>query len=204
MAQIILNNELLIAKGGERACYINPYDQKKVIKVLLTKEKDNQRNELEYIYMNYLDKKKRDLSALTKCYGYVDTNKGKGLVFDRVIDFDCKTSKSFRYYMVHKLIDLELQEQLLQDLKKYLIQNEILFVDTSLTNIFCQKIAEDKYKLIIVDGLGAKRMGFKFWLYRHSRIYTKYKILRQWSKLLQMYNKDVLRIKIGKDPIIRL
>lgn len=204
MAQLILEDKYLIAKGGERACYIDPRDNTRVIKVLYIKSEDNRQNELEYIYMNYLEKKKKDLSAVTKCYGYIDTDQGEGLVFDRVLDYDLETSKSFRYYMVHKLIDIETQKQLLSELKKYLVQNGILFVDTSLTNIFCQKLSENEYKLIIVDGLGAKRMGLKFWLYRHCSLYAKYKIKRQWSKLTQMYNKDIIRLKIGKNPITRL
>jgi len=204
MSQIILEDKDLIAKGGERACYIDPRDNSKVIKVLYIKSEDNRQNELEYIYMKHLDKKKKDLSAVTKCYGYVNTNKGKGLVFDRVLDYDLQTSKSLRYYMVNKLIDLKTQEKLLLELKKYLEQNGILFVDTSLTNIFCQKLTDSNYKLIIVDGLGAKRIGIKFWLYQHCKLYAMYKIKRQWSKLTQMYNKDIIRIKLGKHPIIRL
>jgi len=176
VAQLILEDKYLIAKGGERACYIDPRDNTRVIKVLYIKSEDNRQNELEYIYMNYLEKKKKDLSAVTKCYGYIDTDQGEGLVFDRVLDYDLETSKSFRYYMVHKLIDIETQKQLLSELKKYLVQNGILFVDTSL----------------------------KFWLYRHCSLYAKYKIKRQWSKLTQMYNKDIIRLKIGKNPITRL
>ena len=48
---------------------------------------------------------------------------------------------------------------LINELKQYLEANGILFIDTSLTNIFCKKISKDKYKLIIVDGLGARRTG---------------------------------------------
>ena len=37
-------------------------------------------------------------------------------------------------------------------------------------------------------------MGFKFWLYMHCKIYTQYKITRQWKKFMQMYKKDIDRI----------
>lgn len=204
MLTVTLNEELLIAKGGERACYIDPRDNTKVIKVLYSKEEHNNQNKLEHIYMNYLIKNKKDLSLITNCYGYVNTNLGEGLVFDRVLDFDLTPSKSFRYYIAQKLISMKEQEELLKDLKEYLEQNGILFIDTSLTNIFCQKVNAKKYKLIIVDGLGAKRMGLKFWLYRHCSIYTKYKIRRQWAKLIKMYDKDIKRVELGKRPITRV
>jgi len=201
---IILSENLLIAKGSERTCYIHPTDNNKVIKVIHLNGKHNNQNELEYIYMSFIEKRKKDLSSLTKCYGYVETNLGEGLVFDRVLDFDLVASKSFRYYIAQELIPLSIQKVLLSDLQEYLEQNGILFIDTSLTNIFCQKITKEKYKLIIVDGLGAKRMGIKFWLYRHVSIYAKYKMKRQWKKLMKMYQKDIERVKLGERPITRV
>lgn len=201
----ILTESLLIAKGGERDCYIHPNDESKVIKIVHKKEEHNNQNKLEYLYMNYLKKRKNiDLSQITNCYGYVNTNLGEGLVFDRVLDNDGTPSKSFRYYLANKLIPLDEQKELIAELKEYLEKNLILFVDTSLTNIFCPKISENRYKLVIVDGLGAKRTGIKFTLYKISKIYTKYKIKRQWDKFMKMYEKDVLRAELGKRPFTRL
>ncbi|WP_417328592.1 YrbL family protein [Halarcobacter sp.] len=202
---ITLNKNLLIAKGGERDCYLHPDDNTKVIKTLHKKDEHNNQNELEYSYMKYIRKRKNiDLSQVTDCYGYVNTNLGKGLVFDRVLDFDGTPSKSFRYYLANKIISLDEQEKLINELKNYLEKNLILFVDTSLTNIFCPKISDNSYKLIIVDGLGAKRTGIKFTLYKVSKTYTKYKIKRQWDKFMKMYEKDVKRAKLGKRPFTRL
>lgn len=201
---IILNDSLLIAKGGERDCYINPKDETKVIKILHKEGAHNNQNELEYSYMKYIKRKGADISMLTDCYDYVKTNLGKGLVFDRVLDFDGEPSKSFRYYLANKIIPLSEQKELIRELKNYLEKNLILFVDTSLTNIFCPKISENKYKLVIVDGLGAKRTGIKFFLYKISKTYTKYKIERQWDKFIKMYEKDVKRASLGKRPFTRL
>jgi hypothetical protein len=201
---MILTENDLIAKGSERACYLDPTNNSNVIKIIYSEGSHNQQNELEYIYMNYLKKNNKNLSSITQCYGYVETNLGQGLVFDRVLDFDLTPAKSFRYYISKKIISISLQGKLLRDLQEYLEQNGILFVDTSLTNIFCQRISDEEYKLIIVDGLGAKRMGIKFWLYRHFPLYSKYKMKRQWSKLIKMYEKDVKRVELGKRPITRV
>ena len=201
---INLTKSDLIAKGSERECYLYPGDNEKIIKIIYSKGKHNQQNHLEYIYMQYLLKKNKDLSLLTKCYGYVKTNLGDGLVFDRVLDFDLTPSKSFRYYIANKLISVEYQQQLLNHLQDYLEKNGILFIDTSLTNIFCKKITSNEYQLIIVDGLGAKRMGLKFWLYRNLQPYAKYKMKRQWQKLMRMYKADVKRVALGERPITRV
>ncbi|MCG3711428.1 YrbL family protein [Aliarcobacter butzleri] len=202
--EIILNDSLLIGKGGGRACYIDPRDETKIIKVSYTKEGDsNSQNQIDYIYINYLKKQKRDLSYISSCYEYVKTNLGKGLVFDRVLNYDKTSSKSFRYLIANKMINLEEQKILLSELKNYLEKNEILFADNSLTNILCKEVREKQYKLIIIDGLGAKRIGLKFWLYLRSRIYKKYKIKKQWTKFMLMYQKDLKRIALNKNPITR-
>ncbi|WP_419767112.1 YrbL family protein [Arcobacter sp.] len=199
-----LNDDLLIAKGGERACYLHPDDNTKVVKSLFIQGSHNNQNKLEYIYMNYLKNKKKDLFHIANCYGYIKTNKGEGLVFDRILNYDNTPAKSFRYMVANKILSLDEQKILLDELKNYLQENQILFVDTSLTNLFCPQIQKDKYKIIIVDGLGAKRMGLKFWLYRNSKFYTKYKIKRQWEKFLEMYKKDVKRAELAVRPFTRL
>ena len=126
------------------------------------------------------------------CYDYVDTNLGKGLIFDKVLNYDETLSSSFRDLIMNRVITFAEQKVLLNELKEYLEDNEILFIDNTLKNIFCKEIEKGKYKLIIIDGLGAKRKGIKFWLYLHSRNYTKYKIKKQWIKFMKLY-KNILR-----------
>ena len=203
MDYVELQEKNIIAKGGERCCYLHPKDKNKLIKIIFADGSHNQQNKLEDIYISYLQKKKVDLSQTATYYGEIDSNLGKGVVYERITDYDSTPSKSFRYYVANKLISQELQKKLLNELKLYLEKNHILFVDTSMTNVFCKKIAKERYKLIIVDGLGAKRIGFKFWFYRNSKLYTKYKIKRQWAKFIAMYNKDIKRIKLGVRPIKR-
>ena len=168
MDYIELQKNNIIAKGGERTCYVHPKDNNKLIKIVHTKGNHNKQNTLEHIYMNYLKKKNKDLTQVAQYYGEIDSNLGSGLVYERIMDYNNEASKSFRYYVANKLIKQDIQQKLIEELRLYLEKNSILFVDTSLTNIFCKKTDEDNYTLIIVDGLGAKRMGGKFWLYRNS------------------------------------
>jgi len=179
---IELKDELLLGDGGERLVFIHPNDSSKVIKVLQPElKRHNFQNELEFKYYNFLQRKNIDFSHITKYYGYVDTNFGKGLVFERVVDFDNTNSETLRYYLKKQLLSVEQEKSLLQELKKYLEDNEILFIDCSTQNVFCKKIAQDKYTLIIYDGLGARRDSIKLALYMRSRLYTRYKIKKQWK-----------------------
>ncbi len=78
------------------------------------------------------------------------------------------------------------------------MNNMIVFGDVVLSNILCQEFKENEYKLIIVDGLGARRFGFKLWLHTRSKLFTKFRIKKQWKKLLDNYNdlKKTSRIEM--------
>ena len=153
-------------------------------------EKHNNQNVLDFKYFNHLKKQMVDFSHITKCYGWVDTNHGKGLIFEKVENFDNTPIETFSYYSKHNLLDKDISLVLIQELKDYLFKNNILFVNVSLSNIFCQKISSNKFKLVIFDGLGARRTGFKFQLYLLSKLFTKYKIKKQWNKFVKNYERE--------------
>ena len=190
MKFIELNDSLFLGKGGERSSYLHPDDNTKIIKVLFREERHNHQNELDFAYSNYLVNENVNFDHITKCFGWVDTNKGKGLVFERIENYDKSTIRTFSYYSKYNIFDKETDSLLINELKEYLFKNNILFVDASLSNIFCQKISENKYKLIIFDGLGARRMGIKFWFYLHSTLFTRYKMNKQWKVFLNNYNYE--------------
>ena len=57
------------------------------------------------------------MSHISSWYEYIkETNLGTGLVFDRIINYDKTPSKSFRYFIAKKLISLEVQKELLDEL----------------------------------------------------------------------------------------
>ena len=187
MAKIILNKNLFLARGGERDCYILPDDNNKIVKILHLKGKHNNQNELEYQYMKHIEKNLKDFSHIVRCYGFIDTNLGKGLVFDRVLDYDGEQSRCFRYTVLKKILTREHELKLVEELKQYILKNNILFIDATLVNILCQRVSDKEYKLIIIDGLGGRRKGIKSTLYNYSLLFTKYKVRKQWKKFLNNY-----------------
>ena len=190
MMFVNLTDDLFLGKGGERSSYIHPKDNTKIIKVLFSENKHNNQNELDYYYYNYLNKKNVQFTHITKCFGWINTNKGKGLIFERVENYDKSTIRTLSYYSKYNLFDSKLDNLLISELKNYLFTNDILFVDASLSNVFCQKIGENQYKLIIFDGLGARRTGLKLWLYTHSILFTRYKIKKQWNVFLENFKYE--------------
>ena len=141
--QIVLNDSYFLAKGGERKCYLHPNDEAKVIKIVHRNEKHNEQNNLEYKYYKFLQKKNKSFEHLTKCFGFINTNLGYGLVYERVRDYNNKPSKSFEFFLKNKIFPHVDEKKLVNQLKKYLFKNNILFIDVDLSNIFFKEISKE-------------------------------------------------------------
>lgn len=187
MKNLTLDESLLLGKGHERLCYIHPDDATKVIKI--GHKKTRNQNELEATYYEYLARTNADLSHVARCYGYICANNSKGLVFDRVMNSDLSQPLTFAEAIKAKAFSKEYAKSLLKDLKSYLERNCIVFADIGLDNILCPKQENGEYKLVIVDGLGARRPGLKLWLYTHIPLYARYKIKSQWGKIVNKFDQ---------------
>ena len=192
--KIDLKNAKILGKGTGRECYLHPYDYGKVIKKEYKNAEHSKQNLIEYKYYDFLRRKNTNMKQIVNCYGFQKINDGtRGLVFDRVMNYDGKPSISLRKCMILKKLTINTLDRLFNELVEYINKNNILFIDTSLTNIFVQEYSFNQYKLIIIDGLGAKKYGFKFWLYLHLNIYKSYKIKKQIRKLEANYKSDLKR-----------
>ncbi len=186
---IKLNKDLYIAKGAERECYIHPNDTSKIIKIEYANVIDRNQNKLDSFYYEYLKKNMVSYSNIPKYYQKVQTDKGEGIVFDAIKDYSGKYSKTFEDIIISKTLSTNIELSLLNELKLYLIDNMIVFGDVVLSNILCQEFRKNEYRLIIIDGLGARRFGFKLWLHTNSKLFTKFRISKQWKKLMKNYKQ---------------
>jgi len=203
---LTLEEKDFMARGGERECFFHPSDSKKIIKILYKKNGTyaygGSRNNIEYKYYKFLEKSKIPFLHISKCYEFVDTNLGKGLVFDKVYDYDGKISAPLTQIILKKRLDIKTETLVMNELKNFIFENNILFIDNALNNILCCEYEKSKFRLIIIDGLGGKREGFKFWFYLHSKMYTKYKIRKQWKDFIKKYTffkKNLIKYKKGRD-----
>ena len=95
---------------------------------------------------------------IARCYGWVNTNYGQGLMFQRILDYDGEQSKHLRYYLRNNLLSKQQEEYLLNDLKYFLEKNLILFIDVSTVNLFCKRISEKDYESCITGARKAYRI----------------------------------------------
>ncbi|WP_201523731.1 YrbL family protein [Aliarcobacter butzleri] len=189
---VILSDNLFIKKGTGRVVYLHPYDNSKIIKISIEKKLYRDQNIIENIYYSYLFKCNIPMNNIAKCYGYVNTNLGKGLVFDKVCDYTGEISKTYSQAITNHDISKNILLKLFNNLEEYIFLNDILFIDTALGNIMCCEYEKEKYKLIIIDGLGGSNI-LRFFLMLLSK---KYKI-RRLKKA-----KDIMLNKLKKLKII--
>ncbi len=85
---VSIDEKLYLAKGEERKCYIHPQDSSKIVKLEYSNATGRNQNDLDIYYHEYLARKKVSFKHMAKYYGVVNTNKGSGVVFERVVDYN--------------------------------------------------------------------------------------------------------------------
>ena len=83
---LILEDRLFIGQGLHKAAYIYPGQPDKVVKVPFDPRDGELRHELAYRRSRRL--RKLDSELLARYYGTAETDRGRGYVFERVINAD--------------------------------------------------------------------------------------------------------------------
>lgn len=142
-----------IAQGTNRACYIHPEDSTKCIKVTISNDHSESKKELAYY--KYLQKRNISWKHIAKYYSTVHTSLGNGDVFDLIKDFDGSISKFLLYYLREEEDTKSVKNPLLllEELRRYTLENGIFVKDLNTKNILLQRLENNEYKLVLIDGV---------------------------------------------------
>ena len=152
---LTIDEKLFIGKGGHQATYIHPLDANKCIKIPHTPDDGDVRKEMRY--RKSCAAKLERSRLVTKFFGTVDTDKGLGYVFERVLDYSGETSKDLRDFLPATTPDAEKLNQIqiiLLDFKADFLRENIAIVDTDITNFMVQEFSPGKFRVRIVDNIG--------------------------------------------------
>jgi hypothetical protein len=140
-------------------------------------------------YYTLLKEKNISWEHIAKYHGTINTNKGEGLLFDIVKDNNGEISKTLSYYLQNETRTKSILNPipLLEELKEYLLRENIMVKDFNTKNMMYQKLDNNKAKLIIVDGLEQTKI-------RSISRYIKYFSLKTINKryndfLFSLYRK---------------
>lgn len=188
---LTLESSALIGSGLRRECYFHPEDENKCIKVVVSGDHKETRREQSYYRM--LEKRNISWRMLARFYGNVDTNLGKGAVFDLIRDYNGEISKTLGYYL--SAISETVRNDLILDhalprLKQYLLKWKIVTMSLKPQNIVYRKTHKSKGFLVIIDNIGNSDFipicNYADWM-------AIRKIHRKWQRFEDLLAKGSLR-----------
>ncbi|ARN76256.1 hypothetical protein BST96_01390 [Oceanicoccus sagamiensis] len=177
-----IDKQLYIGKGLDRECYLHPEDSSKCIKITVSGDYRQHRDDIKY----YHRLQKRDISwqHLAQFHGLCSTSLGDGLMFEVVRDHDGSISKSLRDYIRGNgcPIDRQQLDDELARLKSYLLKHSIIMRDLKDDNLLLQRLSDSEARLVVIDGIGNNEfIPFS----ELAPVFTNMKINRKWAKFSQ-------------------
>ena len=181
---IELSDELLISQGRNRRCYQHPELNDRCVKVLHDDSplKTQQR---ETRYFKQLNRRGVSWEMVVPLLEEVETNLGDGVVFELLRDIDGNISQTLDYYIrrdepaLNNWIITEIEH-----LKRYLLEQNIVFRDLNPLNILVQKGQGDSLRLMVIDGIGHNDY---FPICDYNKAYGRRKIKRTWNRKLNRW-----------------
>lgn len=170
-----LNLEKLIGSGSERSCWEHPLQPTLCIKTLHSPGKRDQ-NRLDFQYYQVLKKYQKSRAHIPALVGWCDTDKGKGLVFERVINTNQQPSLNLQDSLEQKQITPEQACMLIEEMFSNFLDEGLSVYDEEPPN-YLVRIAADHMKLMIVDGVGHRRIGLKSQLRDRFPVFSRRKML---------------------------
>jgi len=152
---VILESSQLIGRGLRRECYFHPDDESKCIKVVVVG--DHKETVREQSYYRLLESRNISWNMLARFYGSIETNRGKGAVFELIRDYTGEVSKTLgHYFSVNTGSHLNYQTltRSLPLLKEYLLQWKIVTMSIKPQNIVYKRISAHEADLVVIDNVG--------------------------------------------------
>ncbi len=172
---ITLQDELLVGKGFHRICYRHPENPKLCIKV--QSEANTKERAREQRYYLSLQQRQIDWRMLSRYYGEINTNLGQGDVFQLITDDNDQPSKTLDYYLGQEYSN-ELKN-ILNNLRSYLLQQQIITTELKPRNIVCQKQAGTLVNAVVIDDIGNSEF---IPVSNFITTFAKRKIMRKWKR----------------------
>lgn len=181
--KVILNDDDILFYGSNRICYFYKTNPSKLIKTarhLEVWEKDHKQSFSEWYVSKNIASKNTDCQ-ISLCQRWVNTNKGPGLVVDRVVN-DKGQSLTLRNLLFKREITVEEALNLVEEIVAKLSFIGIPASDFNIDN-FVLEGGNLNNKLIMVDGFSPKKINLKTSLILSSKNLSNYYTKRKWRQV---------------------
>lgn len=188
---IKLDNCLLIGKGSKRSCYQNPNQDDHCIKVVHTGGTRTHYRTLREI--KYIKKyKSKNFKEVPNYYGKTKTNLGTGYIFEKVKDWNDKTSITLLDFINKDRNSIKIQNMISQMYNSFLA-HRVVISDLNPGNIVVQTMKKDSEPyLVLIDGIGNSDF---IKICDYSKFFYKKKLNRKFNELTTTLNYQGLHFK---------
>ena len=189
---INLTDDLFLGDGNHKIVYAHPTDKNLCVKLLRTPDDPDFAKEMRY--RKALGSRADSMTLLTKYFGEVETSKGKGYLFERVLDFDGKISQTMLNVFDNTIANKKLlpaTEKLLLDFKRVYFDEKFLLAGVDPDNYLVQRISPTERRVRIIDNIGCSAsipLPYYFDYFALKRV-KKY-----WARFVDLMRSDYGKI----------
>ena len=200
---IILTDDLFLGDGNHKIVYAHPTDKNLCVKILRTPDDPDFKKESRY--RKALGDRADKMTLLTKYFGEVETSKGKGYLFERVIDFDGKNSQTMFNVLDDTVADKKLlpaTEKLLLDFKKTYFDEKFLLAGVDPDNYLVQRTSKTQRRVRIIDNIGIASFiplpyYFDYFAMKRAKKYWRRFVEQMRTEYGNIFSEDFLK-KLGE------
>ena len=186
--KIILTNDLFLGDGNHKIVYAHPTDKAFCVKLLRTLDDPDFAKEMRY--RKALGNRAESMTLITKYFGEVETSKGTGYLFERVLDFDGKISQTMLNVFEDTIADKKLlpaTENLLLDFKRVYFAEKFLLAGVDPDNYLVQKISPTERRVRIIDNIGCSAT---IPLPYYFDYFTQKRLKKYWQRFVDLIRTD--------------
>lgn len=181
MQPLILQEHL--GSGSQRDCWVHPGRPDLCVKTIHSQNSRNQ-NQLDYDYYQWLKKRGKSGAHFPALLGWCITDKGPGLIFERIINADMQPSLNLKDSLEQKQVTPAQASALVKEMFQSFLAEGLSVYDGCPTN-FLVCIQADHMRLVAVDGIGHRNQSFKSRLRDRFPLLSRLKTLTTRHVLLQ-------------------
>jgi hypothetical protein len=214
---LVLQGLSPFGRGGKRECYVHPHDPLRCVKInRVGYEPATLRQRATWFRRwrkseDHFDKNHRDWAVLSEfeagndpvvwqhlphCYGWVKTDRGRGLVIELMRDPDGQISRSFKDYLWTEGYD-DRARAAVEQFAAYWDAHPFPTRMLVLENFAAQIQPDGKLRLVFIDGMGETEF---FPLGRVSKAWARWKSARKLRDLRQRIEGLIQQKQRGEGP----
>lgn len=155
-----------IGSGNDRDCWRHPVVPEWCVKVARPEQLRPQ-NEIEFHYGRFLAQRGVYGPHIPRIHGWAHTHLGRGLVVDLIQQPDASPAPTLGEALSQGLITTHQAVRLVQEAFGWLVQHDVILSDYSVSNMLACRASNQRWRLVFVDGLGARHFGLNYWINRN-------------------------------------